>query len=47
MNYTLLDNSEACANCVDNWQETEINDDGQVAVTRKNQHAADADRLTG
>ena len=25
----------------------EINDDGQVSVTRKNQHAADADRLNG
>jgi len=32
---------------VDKWQETEIARDGQVAVTRQNQDAADADQVNG
>ena len=44
-----MGNSEACVNSpyVDKWQETEITRDGQVAVTRQNQDAADADRVNG
>lgn len=45
----LSRNSSSCVNSafVDGWREVEIAQDGQVAVTRQNQDAADTERVNG
>ena len=45
----LSKNSGSCVNSafVDGWREVEIDQDGQVAVTRQNQDAADTERVNG
>ena len=45
----LSRNSGSCVNSafVDRWQEVETAQDGQIAVTRQNQDAADTERVNG